>query len=89
MVDFDFPISFSASSGLDALLDDSSLISRESKRVTRKISSLGDLSDFLRISSETLIHKATQDYWAVHREEDGTLTIERLVDGDAPIQEKP
>jgi hypothetical protein len=46
-----------------------------------RVASLGDLSDFLRIGSETLVHKATQDLWSVKRDTQGYV-IERLFDDD-------
>lgn len=46
----------------------------------RKVASLGDLSDFVRMSSEQLIHKSNRDLWALKKEADGSFFIERLFD---------
>jgi len=65
--------------GLDALF------AREPKLVSpthrRRIASLGDLSGFLRLSNETLIHKSERDLWALRREGD-QFVIELLFDDD-------
>lgn len=45
----------------------------------RVVASMGDLSDFLKVSSSELVHKATKDLWSVS-EEDGEFVIERLFD---------
>lgn len=44
---------------------------------TIRVASLGDLSGFMRMSSDTLVHKATKDLWAV-RQEGSEYVIERL-----------
>tara|TARA_R110002153_G_scaffold72905_2_gene190451 strand:+ start:74 stop:655 length:582 start_codon:yes stop_codon:yes gene_type:complete len=46
-----------------------------------RVASLGDLADFLRISSDTLVHKATQDIWSFQKDADGYL-IERILGED-------
>ena len=48
---------------------------------TMRVSSLGDLSDFLKISSEALVHKATKDIWSF-RKEGESFVIERLLDDE-------
>lgn len=45
-----------------------------------KVASLGDLSSFFRISSDTLVHKAKKDLWRIVEGEDGEVMIERLFD---------
>jgi len=45
-----------------------------------KLSSLGDLSSFLRVGDETLIHKAQKDLWRVIEGDNGDIMIERLFD---------
>lgn len=42
-----------------------------------KVASLGDLSDFFRVSVDTLVHKAEKDLWRVS-EKNGDVIIERL-----------
>lgn len=52
-----------------------------------KIGSLQQLGEFQRISSETLIHKSTQDLWAI-RQEGEDFFIERLFqDNGAPLKD--
>ena len=45
-----------------------------------KVASLGDLSEFFRISSDTLVHKAEKDLWRIGEDEKGQVIIERLFD---------
>lgn len=45
-----------------------------------KVGSVGQLSPFMRISSDTLIHKSNRDLWALRKEGDGNFYIERLFD---------
>jgi hypothetical protein len=51
-----------------------------------RVASLGDLSEFLRFGSDTLVHKATKDLWKVKK--DGTdFVIERLfAENGAPLK---
>ena len=46
-----------------------------------RVASLGDLTDFLKISADTLVHKATQDIWSFKKDADGYV-IERLLGED-------
>lgn len=46
-----------------------------------RVASLGDLGDFLKISADTLVHKATQDIWSFKKDADGYV-IERLMGED-------
>lgn len=46
-----------------------------------KVGSLQQLSDFHRLSAETLVHKSTQDLWALKREGEDYV-IERLFQDD-------
>jgi len=44
-----------------------------------RVASLGDLTDFLKVANDTLIHRSTKDLWSFHR--DGSeYVIERLFD---------
>jgi hypothetical protein len=45
-----------------------------------KIASLDSLSDFFRISSDTLVHKAQKDLWRISEDAKGQTVIERLFD---------
>lgn len=44
------------------------------------VASLGDLTNFLRVANNTLIHKATKDLWSFEKDADGMFTVERLYD---------
>lgn len=61
-----------------------SFLAREPQIVTptsrRKVASLVDLTPFMRLSTDTLIHKAQKDLWAIRREADGSMFIERMFD---------
>ena len=46
-----------------------------------RVASLGDLTDFLKLADDTLVHKSTQDLWAVRQDTAGYV-IERLFDND-------
>jgi len=61
--------------GVDQFLDDKI-----------KVASLGDLSDFFRIATDTLIHKAQKDLWKISEDGEGKVVIERLFD---PSTNKP
>lgn len=45
-----------------------------------KVASLKDLQGFIRLSTDTLIHKSDRDLWALKKEADGNYFIERLFD---------
>jgi hypothetical protein len=66
-----------SSVGIDALFK------REpSKPKRKKIASLNDLTGFIRLSNDTLIHKADRDLWAIQKQPDGTMYVERMFDDD-------
>ena len=46
-----------------------------------RVASLGDLTDFLKVSEETLVHKSTNDLWSVAADGEG-FTITRLFDDE-------
>jgi hypothetical protein len=56
--------------------------------LVRKVSSLGDLSDFLKSGSKNeLVHKATKDLWSLQKTEAGDYIIARLFNEDGePIK---
>jgi hypothetical protein len=67
------------SPGLDVLFKDQpQLVTASSKR--RKVASVGDLSNFLRLSAETLVHKSERELWALKKGDNGSYFIERLFD---------
>lgn len=52
---------------------------RVADAVVRRASSLGDLTEFLKVGSDTLVHKATKDLWAVKKSGQDVI-LERLFD---------
>lgn len=58
-------------------------IRRTAGNFRRIVSYLGDLSDFFRVAgqSDELVHKATQDLWAL-KKDGGNFVIERLFNED-------
>jgi len=69
------------SHGLDSFME------REPQVVTphtarRKIASIQDLAGFARLSNETLVHKADKDLWAIKRQTDGSMFVERMFSDD-------
>jgi len=76
MADFNLgSIEVSGATGIDALFQREAHIS---KRV--KVASIRDLRPFLRLSSDTLVHKSDRDLWALKKEGNGDYFIERLFD---------
>lgn len=74
-------IEVQGSVGLDALLE------REPEMVTpktarRKVASIQDLAGFTRLSNELLVHKADKDLWAIRKDADGGLFVERMFADD-------
>ena len=47
-----------------------------------KISSGMDLTDFMKVSDDTLIHKCRQDLWKMYKDADGNTYIKRLFEED-------
>ena len=47
-----------------------------------KISSNLDLTDFMKVSDDTLIHKSNKDIWKVMRDKSGTIFIKRMMEED-------
>jgi len=65
--------------GFDSFIDDSQT---QALPNTVKVASLGDLSDFFRVSQDTLVHKAVKDLWRINEDKTGNVVIERLFDPD-------
>ena len=88
MLDFDLSdIQVAGSPGLDSMLSREAHIVAPFKTGRKMVASLGDLHGFLRLSSDTLIHKSNQDLWTLHKESDGKYYIERLFDDNGePIK---
>jgi len=47
-----------------------------------RVASFGDLSAFLKIADNTLVHKSTKDLWSFEKDADGGLVVKRLFDND-------
>lgn len=70
----------SGSPGMDALFArEPAIIAKKVAASRRKVGSLGDLSEFIRVSAETLIHKSQRELWAL-KQGDGGFYVERLFD---------
>lgn len=73
-------LEMSGRSGIDTLLRNEPDLVSPHKTGRRLVASLGDLSGFMRLSEETLIHKSNRDLWAL-KQEGSEYFIERLFDG--------
>jgi len=51
-------------------------------RTQIRVSALGDLSAFLRVSENVLVHKSDQDFWRLTKDADGNNVIEKLHEDD-------
>lgn len=84
MSDFNFDnFNGGGESGLDIFLSDVAPFGEARAKVAAErmfVSSLGDLDQFVRIASDTLIHKSDRDLWALKQDESGNHYIERLFD---------
>lgn len=71
-----------AAPGLDSLFAREESLVRPLKVASgrTKIASMSDLKPFLRLSSDTLIHKSDRELWSLKKEADGSFFVERLFD---------
>lgn len=77
---FDFSdFEMTGSTGMDALFEREPTIISPHKTGRKRVASLGDLSEFVRVSGETLIHKSKRELWAL-KQDGGSFFIERLFD---------
>jgi len=53
----------------------------ETKGEVRKITAM-DLSEFMKVSDDTLIHKSKQDLWKMFKDKSGNIFIKRLFEED-------
>lgn len=52
-----------------------------------RVASLNQLAGFTRISTDMLIHKSDRDLWAIKREANGAMVIERMFnDNGKPLK---
>jgi hypothetical protein len=74
------------STGLDAFFSrEPEIVSPTSARV--KVASIRDLSPFIRLSNDSLIHKAERDLWSIKREPNGGMYVERMFnDNGTPLK---
>jgi hypothetical protein len=87
MADQDFDLSkfeVQPSTGLDCFL------ARNANMVIplrQKVASIKDLSSFIRLSADELVHKSTRDLWTIRRQGDGGMFVERAFDDNgAPLK---
>lgn len=45
-----------------------------------------DLTEFMKVSDETLIHKSTKDLWSMSKDADGNVFIHRKFDGEDTLE---
>lgn len=77
---FDFSdFEMTGATGMDAMLAREAHILSPHQGLRKKVASLGDLTNFVRLSNETLVHKSNNDLWALKRE-GNDFFIERLFD---------
>ena len=67
------------STGLDAFFSrEPEIVTPTKSRV--RVASIRDLSPFIRLSNDELIHKAERDLWSIKREPNGSMFVERMFD---------
>lgn len=79
-------IQVQGSAGMDAFFArEPQMITPPGSRV--RVASLQQLNGFIRLSSDTLIHKSDRDLWSIKREANGTMVIERMFnDNGKPLK---
>lgn len=82
MSEFDLgDIEVSGAPGIDALFQrEASTPQVKTASHRMRVASLKDLSGFTRTSAETLIHKSNRDLWALKKDSNNNLYVERLFD---------
>lgn len=94
MADFKLESIEGLASGLDAFFErEPQVITPPGQKVAavkptgrKKVASLLDLQGFVRSGSDTLVHKSTNDLWALRKEGDGYF-VERLFnDSGTPLK---
>ena len=80
-------LEMSGALGLDALFQREAHILTPHPTGRTKVAAIKDLHNFVRLGSDTLIHRSDRDLWALKKEADGNYFIERLFDDNgAPIK---
>ena len=72
-------IEVAGAGGLDSLFEREKHILTPHKTGRTKVASIKDIDKFIRLSSDTLIHKSDRDLWSLKKEGDG-FYVERLFD---------
>lgn len=72
-------IEVQGAAGMDAFF------AREPQHVTPtgsriRVASIQQLAGFVRLGAETLIHRSDKDLWAISKDADGSMVIERMFD---------
>jgi hypothetical protein len=77
---FDFSdFEMTGATGMDALFQREPQLISAQKTGRKRVASLGDLSNYIRVSAETLVHKSQRDLWSLKKEGEDFF-IERLFD---------
>jgi hypothetical protein len=71
-------IQVTGSCGIDAVFENNPAMIKPHKG-RRRIASLQDLSGFVRVSADTLVHKSKQELWSLQND-GGKFFIQRLFD---------
>jgi len=80
-MDFDLAqMEVSGATGMDALFKREEHLLTPYPKGRVKVATIKDLHQFVRLSSDTLIHKSDRDLWALKKEGEGGYFIERLFD---------
>jgi hypothetical protein len=80
MDDFDLSaMRMAGETGLDALFEREAHILKPHQTGRTKVASMADIRPFIRLSSDTLIHRSERELWTLKKEGDGYY-IERLFD---------
>lgn len=87
VVDFDMQGMDLGGANLEPAIEraERSVLAGKQSRVV--VASIRDLVPFMRVSSDTLVHKSNRDLWALRKESDGNFYIERLFnDNGSPLK---
>ena len=87
--DFDLGDLLISSSGMDSFLggdaealDVRDIIASKNPPTRMRVASVGQLTGFTRVASDTLIRKSERDLWSLNQTDNGEWVIERLFDED-------
>lgn len=81
---FDLGDITSTSTGLDHFFE----ARKTASTSRRKVASLEDLSGYVRVAEDTLVHRSSQELWSLQRDTTGEFYVERLFNADGdPLKE--